>query len=84
MENVPFAMITLLVAEIKAYASSAIIMSIAMAFVVGRISHAYAFLVDLPTATHLRFRQFGMVTSVLAQLVLIVILLYGGIAELRS
>lgn len=80
-ENVPIALLLLLGLEIQSLVPSSIIGSLATMFVIGRLSHAYAFYYIHPIMTHLRYRTIGMVltttfTAVAALLLLVTNLLF--------
>ena len=81
MENAPITMILLLISEIRSYAPKSILAAIALAFAIGRVLHAYAFIAKLKTSDHLKFRFPGMLTSVVANTALVLLVLIRGIQE---
>ncbi|KAJ1412336.1 hypothetical protein B484DRAFT_455364 [Ochromonadaceae sp. CCMP2298] len=83
-ENVPLALIMLLVAELSSFAPTVILAATSLCFVVGRCLHAYSFLTSLSMATHLQFRFPGMVMTLLATVALLAIVLMGGLRVLLN
>jgi len=73
-EQAPMFLILLTLCEIQGFGSTAILSFLACLFVAGRLAHAYYF---LDVGAHFKFRQFGMIGTLMSNNILILMAVLG-------